>query len=221
MNQFQHEVADEEKQMDENNEINVYSILANIQKGLHAPKNKNNDFGGFNYRNAEDILQAAKPLLSGAVILLNDEIGEIGGRFYLKATASIEYKGHSIKATAYAREAETKKGMDVAQVTGSTSSYARKYALNGLFAIDNTKDPDSMDNRQPKSQPKPKQLDIPKNVLDAAKYMGEALEQADYPVVYEHYMSIPNEFQPAIWSRFGSKERATMKKEFNKIKNGE
>ena len=126
--------------------------LMNIQGELHAPKNQKNTFGGYNYRSAEDILEAVKPLLKkeGCTLVLSDEIWTYGAdngvdpRYYVKATATLtNAKGESVSASAYAHEADTKKGMDPAQVTGATSSYARKYALNGLFAIDDNKDADA------------------------------------------------------------------------------
>lgn len=134
----------------------------NIQSELKAPKNQYNSFGKYNYRSTEDILEGLKPLLLKykAILSISDEIVQVGDRYYVKATvvlASTE-KGEeweALKATAYAREDETKKGMDLAQVTGSTSSYARKYALNGLFAIDDTKDSDSTNThgKEGKGQP--------------------------------------------------------------------
>lgn len=118
--------------------------VAAIQKNLKAPKSQRNKFGNYNYRNQEDILEAVKPLLGDLVLTVNDEIQEIGGRVYVKSTAKIaDSEGHSISNSAYAREALEQKGMADAQLTGATSSYARKYALNGLFLIDDTKDADS------------------------------------------------------------------------------
>lgn len=129
-------------------EANIYLKLMAIQKELKAPKNLKNSFGNYYYRNAESILEALKPLevKYKVITVLSDEIVEIGGRVYVKAIASLtdaEKGGEAITVTAYAREAETKKGMDDAQVTGATSSYARKYALNGLFLLDDTKDADT------------------------------------------------------------------------------
>lgn len=119
----------------------------NIQNELKAPKSQFNKFGNYKYRNTEDILEALKPLLSShkAIINVSDEIELIGDRYYVKATArliDVEEGNQEIKSTAYARESLERKGMDLSQLTGSTSSYARKYALNGLFAIDDTKDSD-------------------------------------------------------------------------------
>lgn len=122
--------------------------LIEIQQELKAPKNQKNSFGGYNYRSCEDILEAVKPLLKkqGLALVIKDDILAIDGRFYIKATASLfdENKDKIAETTALAREEENKKGMDASQLTGSTSSYARKYALNGLFAIDDNKDADAI-----------------------------------------------------------------------------
>jgi hypothetical protein len=119
--------------------------LIQIQTELKAPKNQHNKFGNYNYRSAEDILEALKPLLKKyeCQLTVHDEIEMVGDRVYIKAIAIFEKDEHTVHTTAYAREELTKKGMDSAQITGSASSYARKYALNGLFLIDDTKDPDS------------------------------------------------------------------------------
>ena len=122
--------------------------LIEIQQELKAPKNQKNSFGGYNYRSCEDILEAVKPLLKkqGLALVIKDDILAIDGRFYIKATASLfdENKDKIAETTALAREEETQKGMSASQLTGSTSSYARKYALNGLFAIDDNKDADAI-----------------------------------------------------------------------------
>lgn len=132
-------------------------ILQQIQQELKAPKGQFNKFGGYHYRSCEDIVEALKPILAkhGAAVVLSDDIVEIGGRVYVKATATLKTEKDSISATAYAREPAVKKGMDDSQITGAASSYARKYALNGLFGIDDTKDADSMDNRKAAEVPKP------------------------------------------------------------------
>lgn len=138
--------------------MNIHEKLLHVQQKLKAPKNQYNKFGDFHYRSCEDIQEALKPLLAEvkAVLLTGDEVVQIGSRFYIKATAvfrdteSLE----QIINTAYAREGEEKPKMDVAQVTGSSSSYARKYALNGLFCIDDTKDPDTRNNGPEPAQPK-------------------------------------------------------------------
>ena len=119
--------------------IEFMEKIAKIQRELKAPKNQYNKFGGYKYRNCEDILESAKPLLNGLVLSISDEIVLVGTRFYVRATATITDGENTYSATAYAREEESKKGMDASQLTGSTSSYARKYALNGLFCIDDTR----------------------------------------------------------------------------------
>ena len=124
--------------------------LIEIQSSLVAPKDKKNTFGNYTYRSAEQILESVKPLLKkhNCTLTISDDLIQLGDRFYVKATATIRNaSGETESATAFAREQEDKKGMDQAQVTGSASSYARKYALGGLLAIDDNKDPDTMDNR--------------------------------------------------------------------------
>ena len=122
--------------------------LLEVQKKLKAPKNQRNSFGNYNYRSAEDILEAVKPLLAeaGLTMTITDSIEAIGGRVYVKATVTIKGDAEPVVVSAFARESETKKGMDASQITGAASSYARKYALNGMFLIDDTKDADTMDN---------------------------------------------------------------------------
>lgn len=147
---------------------NIYSKLAIIQKDLNAPKNQKNSFGGYNYRSCEDILEAVKPLLAAnnVTLVLSDDVILLGERFYVKATAKIIDigTGDTIENTALAREEETKKGMDASQITGASSSYARKYALNGLFCIDDNKDSDktNVGEPEPETEKKPKNIKIPK-----------------------------------------------------------
>ena len=140
--------------------------LIKIQSELKAPKSQYNSFGKYSYRNAEDILEAVKPLLSkySATMYITDEVVEVGSRIYVKATVTLSDGKETITASAYAREPETRKGMDDSQITGATSSYARKYALNGLFAIDDTKDADTNEAREqannaPAEKPKSKFTD--------------------------------------------------------------
>lgn len=125
----------------------IHASLQAVQRDLKAPKNQRNSFAKYNYRSAEDILEAVKPLLNdnGLILLLGDTIEQIGNRYYVKATARLidVATGDAIENTAYAREQDEKKGSDASQVTGAASSYARKYCLNGLFAIDDTKDADT------------------------------------------------------------------------------
>lgn len=126
------------------------SILNKIQTELKAPKGQYNGFNKFHYRSCEDILEAVKPFLKKyeATLVINDEVVLVGNRYYIKATATLTSADGTNTATAFAREEETRKSFDAPQITGSASSYARKYALNGLFAIDDTKDADALGNNQ-------------------------------------------------------------------------
>lgn len=139
--------------------MNIYEKLLYIQQNLKAPKNQYNKFGNFHYRSCEDIQEAVKPLLKEikAVLLVRDEVIQIGSRFYIKATAAIQdtESQESISNTAYAREEDGRSKMDAAQITGACSSYARKYALNGLFCIDDARDPDAQNGDNGKGQQNP------------------------------------------------------------------
>ena len=144
--------------------MKLHEKLLAIQTKLKAPKGQYNKFGNFNYRSAEDILEAVKPLNAeqGVLLTITDEIKEIGGRVYVVATATVSDGTDELKVSAFAREPENKKGMDESQITGATSSYARKYALNGLYAIDDNKDADTDEHKQqqenaPKKQQAQKQ----------------------------------------------------------------
>ena len=148
--------------------------LTKIQAELKCPKGSFNKFGGFKYRSAEQILEAAKPILYKyeSVLILSDEIVEVTGRLFLKATATLINTDGEIKVNAYAELSEHK-GMSSEQTTGTASSYARKYALNGLFLIDETEnDPDSKDNREEEEKPKKPTLDN-KRFLEALKAVNE------------------------------------------------
>jgi len=127
--------------------MSIYLKLASIQKNLVAPKGQYNDYGGYNYRSCEDILKALKPLCDEerCVLFINNTIESMNGKNYIGATVTLvdTETGEQISSTAHAREADTRKGMDDSQITGSSSSYARKYALAGLFCIDNEKDADA------------------------------------------------------------------------------
>ena len=152
--------------------MDILEKLSNVQAELKAPKGQWNDFGKYYYRSCEDILEAVKPLLlkNGLMLLLTDEVEHIGDKNYVKATAKIydlqEPQREPIIATALAREDETKKGMDGAQITGASSSYARKYALNGLFNIDDQKDSDITNNGK----------DDPKDASELSSYQGTITE---------------------------------------------
>lgn len=128
-------------------EFKVFEKLAEIQQALKAPKGQYNSFGKYKYRSCEDILEAVKPLCQkhGAALTVSDELCQIGGRFYVVAHAKLFdcATGQYVETQAFAREPDDKKGMDESQITGTASSYARKYALNGLFCIDDTKDADT------------------------------------------------------------------------------
>lgn len=136
----------------------IYGKLMMIQQELKAPKGQYNSFAKYNYRSCEDILEAVKPLCvkNNATLLLNDAVQEVSGRFYVVATATLvdTESGDSVSANAYAREPQDKKGMDDSQITGMASSYARKYALNGLFCIDDTKDADTDEAKRQEDAPK-------------------------------------------------------------------
>lgn len=203
-------------------------LLNKIQRELKAPKGQFNSFGKYHYRNCEDILEAVKPLLGDGVLVLHDEVVQLGERFYVKATATLTAPNNaiyekvedgkltggtvvkpitqSVSATAYAREALDKKGMDEAQITGAASSYARKYALNGLFCIDDTKD---ADNDAPKQEtqkaeaPKPTAKPTPPTHIAkardaAAKRIAKLLDE-----VHGVPFMLPGEYKEAALKETG------------------
>lgn len=131
--------------VDEKKQLSFNQKVVKVQSELKAPKGQYNSFGKYRYRSCEDIVESVKPILAKYEMTLNlsDEIVQIGDRYYVKALATLSDGNQNIYSIAYAREPEAKKGMDESQVTGTASSYARKYALNGLFAIDDTKDADT------------------------------------------------------------------------------
>ena len=163
----------------------MHKKLLAIQSELKAPKSQRNNFGNYNYRSCEDILEAVKPLCvkHECVLTLTDEMVEIGGRVYVKATAtisSVDKPSINFQATAYAREADTKKGMDESQITGAASSYARKYALNALFLIDDTRDADAT-NRHETTEPEKGNIEsIREQIImcDSLKAVNALSEQA-------------------------------------------
>ena len=158
--------------------MNIYEKLSNIQNELKCNKNQFNKFGGYAYRSCEDILEAVKPLLKKekVVLTISDELQYIGNRYYIKATATlIDTESEAIISnSAYAREEGTKKGMDGSQITGASSSYARKYALNGLFGIDDNKDSDTT-NIQSKEEKEDKKASPKQIELIQKYYQGENL----------------------------------------------
>lgn len=195
--------------------MNVYEALGDIQHRLKAPKNQTNKFGGYNYRSAEDILEAVKPLANevGATVNCSDEVLMVGDRFYVVATAILTtYEGEQVAVQGWAREQDERKGMDASQVTGSASSYARKYALSGLFAIDDEKDADAQEPEQPKRKKAKKPDDLAqakRGLMDAVKEYAERMgldskaiaggiaERPDYPENKENaewYRLVTEEF---------------------------
>ena len=162
--------------------------LMDVQKKLKAPKGQFNKFGGYHYRSCEDILEAAKPLCveAGLLLTVSDEVVMIGERYYVKATAKVADGTNEFSVTAYAREEETKKGMDGSQITGTASSYARKYALNGLFCIDDTKDADTNEyaEKTKGSEEKPKAKKAP-----AKK--SNTITNRDKVIIYAQEHNIP------------------------------
>jgi len=159
--------------------------VAEVQKNLKAPKGQFNKFGKYNYRSCEDILEGLKLVLNGLVVTVQDDVVMVGDRIYIKATATITDGENNLSNTAFARESLTKKGMDDSQITGTASSYARKYALNGLFLIDDTADADSMDNSSnninaSKGNSAPKGFvvdDTAKSWIEAVRVDASVLEQ--------------------------------------------
>ena len=171
----------------------ITTVLQQIQSRLVAPKSQRNTFGNYNYRSCEDILNGLKPLLAelGGVVTLSDEMVDVGGRIYVKATALLDVGGEVYEASAFAREPLARKGMDDAQVTGATSSYARKYALNGLFAIDDTKDadhgpPPQQQDRPQAPPPKKKARTTAERVAGACKAYGECSDSQAIRDLDEH-----------------------------------
>jgi len=188
--------------------MSIHDKLSKIQTELHAPKGQKNTFGNYNYRSCEDILNAVKPFLashhriSGLTLVISDEIVMLGERFYVKATATLSDGEASIVNTAYAREALAKKGMDESQITGAASSYARKYCLNGLLAIDDTKDADSTNNHNDVKT---------EDMVDKAKI---ALEKGDWATLYE--LDRQGEDWLAAWKLLDTRKKKAIKDLMNK-----
>lgn len=200
-------------------------LLNKIQQELKAPKGQYNSFSKFYYRSCEDIVEAVKPLLGkNGTLTLSDEMVEVGGRVYVKATATLKQEGlgssgGSASATGWAREALDRKGMDDSQITGATSSYARKYALNGLFLIDDSKDVDSEDVKSrgiaypkmtaandsgpldaPVAAKKAPPVNVdPKRVLAAKDRIKKCLE-----LLGHDDMKTPQDYQAAVWFELGN-----------------
>ena len=198
----------------------IYGELARIQQGLKAPKNLYNKFGSYYYRNAEGILEAVKPLLGDSLaIVINDEPVVVGDRIYVKATVTLTDGEESVSSVAYAREDETKKGMDGCQITGACSSYARKYALNALLMIDDSKDSDddSLSPKNPDNQEKPEKQQNPprkpqdrqeKATVSTADKIPAEKEKGPEPAAK------PQETKPESAGQFMQRRIAEMKKEY-------
>lgn len=154
--------------------------LAQIQSLIKAPKGQFNSFGKYKYRSCEDIVEAVKPVINkeGYHLTLSDEVVEVGGRVYIKATATLSNGTNTYQSTSFAREEETKKGMDAAQITGSSSSYARKYALNGLFAIDDTKDSDATNKHEIEEVPTEAEKQLLRKLVFTSKLNEDGKESA-------------------------------------------
>lgn len=175
--------------------------LIAIQSELKAPKSQFNKFGGYKYRKAEDILEAVKPLLNKqkCTLTITDDIVMVGNRIYVKATATIKNeKGEFETTTGWAREEETKKGMDGSQITGASSSYARKYALNGLFAIDDNADSDTTNDGQQQTQqqaktqaqqPASNQFN-PNDLNEGLSYLSRCVNKDNLLWVIQHYQPL-------------------------------
>ena len=194
----------------EKKEKTIYEKLLIVQNELKAPKDKRNNFGGYNYRSCEGILEAVKPLLQaqGLMLTLKDEVVNIGDRYYVRATALLDdiSSNGEIAVTALAREEEAKKGMDASQITGTASSYARKYALNGLFLIDDTKDADTdefhrttQENGQKTNvatqpnQPPAKKIALTQKIVD--EKLKFILEQTDTDTVKNIWLNLSKMYE--------------------------
>ena len=194
----------------EKKEKTIYEKLLAVQNELKAPKDKRNNFGGYNFRSCEGILEAVKPLLQeqGLLLTIKDEVVNIGDRYYVRATALLDdiSSNGEIAVTALAREEEAKKGMDASQITGTASSYARKYALNGLFLIDDTKDADTdefhrttQENGQKTNvatqpnQPPAKKIALTQKIVD--EKLKFILEQTDKETVKNIYLNLSKMYE--------------------------
>jgi len=181
--------------------------LIEIQSELNAPKGQYNTFGKYYYRSCEDILAAVKPILkkNNCTLVLSDEMIAVGNRIYVKATAYLTNgSGEKVTTTAFAREEESKKGMDASQVTGSASSYARKYALNGLFAIDDVKDSDNAQEQAKSQTQDSEELTQEQIFKDYAKpQIDQALTKEDLTRIYNGYpvLHTMSEFMEALTAK--------------------
>lgn len=172
--------------------MKLHEKLLAIQTKLKAPKGQYNSFGKYSYRSAEDILEAVKPLNAeqGVLLTITDEIKVAGGRIYVVATATVSDGTDELKVSAFAREPENKKGMDDSQITGATSSYARKYALNGLYAIDDNKDADTDEHKQQQENAPKKQQAQKQQAQKQQQQAKEPTEQELHEIVEKYARNI-------------------------------
>lgn len=177
--------------------MNIANKLAKVQQKLKAPKSQTNNFGGYKYRNCEDILEALKPHLDDCVVVIHDDIQVIGDRVYVKATAQFSDGENFMQSTAFAREPLSKKGMDESQITGAASSYARKYALNGLFLIDDTKDADSHDNKP--ETPEEVKSRLFGKYASIVESIRKALDEDDLFTSSSIWFELPDEVKKELW----------------------
>lgn len=169
------------------NDKTIHQKLVEIQQTLKVAKNQRNTFGNYNFRSCEDILEAVKPLLGDLSLVIDDEVVNIGDRYYIKAKAYLGDGKNGLSSTAYAREALEQKGMSESQITGSASSYARKYALNGLFCIDDTKDADTMDNTK---------IEASTNATDHSEIVREPVSE-DSHFCHKHNIQMVEKYSEA------------------------
>ena len=210
--------------------MSIHTKLSAIQRNLKAPKGQYNNFGRYNYRSCEDIVEAVKPILTDAEcsLTLSDDIILVGDRVYVKATATLydaspENKGDikAISVSAMAREPAEKKGMDASQITGTASSYARKYALNGLFAIDDTKDADTDSfQHQQDNAPSNSRERMNASMNKSINAIREALSATDPSGCLEAWTELTQQEQQAIWPKFTDTEHKTIK-DLLKVARGE
>lgn len=189
--------------------------LAKIQKELKATKDQFNKFGGYAFRSAESILEAVKPLLDGAILTLQDDIVLIGDRFYVKATAIFKDGDFTESTTAYAREPKEQKGMNESQITGASSSYARKYALNGLFCIDDNKDADTEEyhnqtNIEEHRNQKEEKLSVEEIIKDIEEKMTLDNWKVHYAKAIKLYPKGTEEFK--LWSKIFNDKKKDLEK---------
>lgn len=185
-------MPENKEKVEDKKPLTLIQKLSAIQLELKAPKNQRNNFGGYNYRSAEDILEAVKPLAikHGALVNITDDIITVGNRIYVKACVrlmNLDNISEVIETTAMAREEETKKGMDGSQITGAASSYARKYALNGMFAIDDTKDSDATNDHG-----KGQATAAPKTASDLLGQPKKPQVNPKYRKAWAEYIAIPD-----------------------------